>query len=288
MQRVPGLFFQPGHPAKETAEGLVAAGSFQAAAHSMHFMLHILKGAADRSIKQKSPMQKLKNLGYPVEKPLTLRERIVDFIKDAVVTGRLKPGERVPEQEIAENFGISRTPIREAFRQLESEGFITVTPRKGAVVSSITDKDVSEFYVIKSLLEGFAARSACRKLTPREIKRLETLNANMMKCAEKGDFKGFFRHDNEFHDIFLKACGNDKLFNLTHQLVQQFERFRITALSLPGRMKESLAQHAEIIEAFRDGDADLVESLVRSNAEKGRDILVEEILKEGAAYDADQ
>src|SRR5574340_89251 len=129
-------------------------------------------------------MEKVRVLDYPVERPLTLRERIVDFIKDAIISGTLKPGERVPEQEIAENFGISRTPIREAFRQLESEGFITVTPRKGAVVSPITDRDVSEFYDIKSLLEGYAARTACAKLTSREIKRLETLNAQMERCAE--------------------------------------------------------------------------------------------------------
>ncbi|MBI5809725.1 MAG: GntR family transcriptional regulator, partial [Deltaproteobacteria bacterium] len=73
-------------------------------------------------------------MDYPVPRQLTLRERIVDFIKDAVISGRLRPGERVPEQEIAGSFGISRTPIREAFRQLESEGFISVVPRKGAVV----------------------------------------------------------------------------------------------------------------------------------------------------------
>ncbi|MCK4739542.1 MAG: GntR family transcriptional regulator, partial [Deltaproteobacteria bacterium] len=90
-------------------------------------------------------------MDHSVEKPLTLRERIVEFIKDSITSARLKPGERVPEQEIAESFGISRTPIREAFRQLESEGFITFIPRKGAVVSEITAKDVSEFYSIKSL-----------------------------------------------------------------------------------------------------------------------------------------
>lgn len=218
-------------------------------------------------------------LDYPVERPLTLRERIVDFIKDAIVSGRLKPGERVPEQEIAENFGISRTPIREAFRQLESEGFITVTPRKGAVVSPITDRDVSEFYDIKSLLEGYAARTACAKLTPKEIKRLETLNAQMERCAEKNDVKGFFRLDHQFHGTFLKACGNDKLCALIYGLIQQFERFRITAMSLPGRMRDSVRQHGEIIEAFRSGDIERVESLVKANAERGRDTLVEELRK---------
>lgn len=225
-------------------------------------------------------MEKIKVLHYPTEKPLTLREQIVEFIKDSVVSGRLKPGERVPEHEIAEKLGISRTPIREAFRQLESEGFITVTPRKGAVVSPITDKDVREFYAIKSILEGHAARTSCATLSPKEIKKLESLNSQMEKYASKGDVKGFFKCDNQFHDTFLKACGNEKLCSLVHNLVQQFERFRVTALSLPGRMNESVKQHREIIDAFKDGDQDLVEKLVRANAEKGGDTLVEEITKE--------
>lgn len=225
-------------------------------------------------------MEKVRVLDYPAEKPLTLRERIVEFIKDSVVTGRLKPGERVPEQEIAASFGISRTPIREAFRQLESEGFITVTPRKGAVVSPITDRDVREFYAIKSLLEGFAARTSCLTLTPKDIRRLESLNAQMKKYADKDDVKGFFKLDSQFHDTFLMACGNEKLCVLVHHLVQQFERFRITALSLPGRMKNSVKQHDEIIGAFKKRDMELVERLVRANAEKGRDVLVEDIHKE--------
>ena len=233
-------------------------------------------------VQVKEAMEKTRVLDYPVERPLTLRERIVEFIKDAVISGRLRPGERVPEQEIAESFGISRTPIREAFRQLESEGFISLIPRKGAVVSPITDRDVREFYAIKSLLEGYAAGTACPALTPRELRRLEGLNAAMERCAQREDVKGFFRLDNAFHETFLRACGNEKLQTLVHNLVQQFERFRITALSLPGRMKESVRQHGEIIEAFRRGDAELVERLVRENAEKGRDVLVDEILRESA------
>lgn len=217
---------------------------------------------------------------YPIERHLTLRERIVDFIKDAIIRGELRPGERVHEPELAMRFGVSRTPIREAFRQLESEGFLTVIPRKGAVVSSITDKDVKEFYAIKGLMEGYAARMACPWVTEREIKRMEGLNEQMDRYAEKEDIKNFFKTDNQFHDVFLKACGNEKLYNLIHTLVQQFERFRITALSLQGRMKESVKQHREIVEAFKKGDAKLVERLVRANAEQGGEVLVKEILKE--------
>ena len=217
---------------------------------------------------------------YPIERHLTLRERIVDFVKEAIIKGRLKPGERVPEPELAEWFGISRTPIREAFRQLEAQGFITFTPRKGAIVSPITDKDVRDFYAIKGLLEGYAAKMACQKLAGEDIKRMEELNEQMAKCAEKNEVKNFFKLDNQFHDVFLKVCGNDKLYNLIHTIVQQFERFRRTSLSLPGRMQSSVKQHYEIIDAFRKKDMALVEKLVKANAEKGGELLAQEILKE--------
>ncbi|MBI5326958.1 MAG: GntR family transcriptional regulator [Deltaproteobacteria bacterium] len=219
-------------------------------------------------------------LEYPVGRHLTLRERIVDFVKEAVINGEFKPGKRVPEPELAEMFGISRTPIREAFRQLESEGFITFTPRKGAIVSPITDKDVIEFYAIKGLLEGYAAKMACCKISDKEIRRMEDLNSQMIRCAEKNDVKNFFKLDNQLHDVFLKLCGNDKLDNLIHTIVQQFERFRRTSLSLLGRMQSSVKQHYDIIEAFKKRDVDLVERLVKANAEMGGELLAQEILKE--------
>ena len=149
-------------------------------------------------------------------------------------------------------------------------------------IDGLARSSTARFYAIKSLLEGYAARTACPSLTRQDIKRLEGLNAAMARCAEKNDVKGFFSLDNQFHDTFLKACGNDKLYALVHSLVEQFERFRVTALSLPGRMTESLSQHRDIIEAFTGSDALLVETLVRANAEKGRDVLVDEIQKDKA------
>src|SRR5512140_2192132 len=111
-----------------------------------------------------------------IEKHLTLREKIIETIRDAIMSGALKPGEKVAEPELAERFGISRTPIREAFRQLESEGFLVVIPRKGAVVVSFSPKEIEEFYAIKSILEGYAARKACENLSDREIDKLRTIN----------------------------------------------------------------------------------------------------------------
>ena len=222
----------------------------------------------------------MENRFISLEKHQTLRQRIVDYLKESIVMGDLPPGEKIAEPELAERFGISRTPIREAFRQLESEGFLTVVPRKGATVSPITDKDVREFYAIKSLLEGYAARIASAVMEYSDIKQMEDLNLQMKVFAERNDVKSFFRLDNRFHDVFLKACGNEKLYNLVHSLVQQFERFRITSLSLPGRMKASVIQHNKIINAFKKKDADMVEALVKANAEKGGEVLVNEISKE--------
>ena len=122
----------------------------------------------------------------PIERHQTLREKILEMIRDAILKGTMKPGERVSEPELAERFGISRTPIREAFRQLESEGYLEVIPRKGAVVASLSERDIEEFYAIKILLEGFAAKMAAEKLTEKDIDRLESINERLKKVAADG------------------------------------------------------------------------------------------------------
>lgn len=209
-----------------------------------------------------------------LEKHLTLREKILEHIRDAIVTGALKAGSRVSEPELAEKYGISRTPIREAFRQLESEGYLTVIPRRGAVVSELSAKDVEEFYAIKSIMEGYAARCACENLTLKEIDRLQAINHKLADLAASGDIKHFFKIHSEFHDLFLKAADNEKLRDLIAGLVTKFQRLRFTSLSLPGRMEISVQEHEKIIDAFRAKNADLAESLVRKTAEYGGRVLM--------------
>jgi DNA-binding GntR family transcriptional regulator len=210
-----------------------------------------------------------------IEKHLTLRESILETIRDAIISGALKPGEKVAEPELAERFGISRTPIREAFRQLETEGYLKVVPRKGAVVVSFSQRDVEEFYAIKSILEGYAARSACEKLTPREIDKLQTINDKLALLAKESDVKLFFKVHNNFHELFIKAADNEKLAELITNLVGRFQRLRIASMSQPGRMDFSVREHQKIIDAFRNKDADLAEKLVRSNAEYGGKVLMQ-------------
>ena len=210
-----------------------------------------------------------------MEKHLTLREKILEHIRDAIISGSLKAGSRVSEPELAERYGISRTPIREAFRQLESEGYLTVIPRRGAVVSEFSQKDVEDFYAIKSILEGYAARQACNRLTGKELDKLQANNVRLALLADQNDIKAFFKIHNDFHVMFIKAADNEKLQELINSVETRFQRLRFMSLSMPGRMKISVQEHGKIIEAFRRRDAEAAEMLVRKNAEYGGRVLLE-------------
>jgi len=210
----------------------------------------------------------------PIERHQTLREKILETIREAILKGNLKPGEKVAEPELAERFGISRTPIREAFRQLESEGYLTVIPRKGAVVAALSERDVQEFYAIKSILEGYGAALAAVKLSEKDMAKLEATNDKLKKLAEEGDVKSFYRVHNEFHEIFLKAADNSKLYELIQQLGMKFSRLRMASLSVPGRMAISVAEHEKLLEAFRNQDGQAAESLVKETAAIGGKVLL--------------
>ena len=215
-----------------------------------------------------------------MERHQTLREKILETIRDAILKGSLGPGEKVAEPELAERFGISRTPIREAFRQLESEGYLTVIPRKGAVVTALSERDVQEFYAIKSILEGYAARMAAERLGEREIERLTAVNDRLEQLAREGEVKTFFKVHSESHELFIKAAGNDKLHELISQLMMKFNRLRMASLSLPGRMEISVQEHRKIIEAFRKRDGEKADNLVRKTAAYGGQVLIQSMAQE--------
>ncbi len=212
-----------------------------------------------------------------IERHQTLREKILETIREAILKGNLKPGEKVAEPELAERFGISRTPIREAFRQLESEGYLTVIPRKGAVVAALSERDVQEFYAIKSILEGYAAELAAKNLTDKELEKLETINNKLKQLASEGDVKAFYRVHNEFHETFLKAADNSKLYELIHQLGMKFSRLRMASLSVQGRMAISVAEHDKLLDAFRKHDGKAAEDLVKKTAVLGGKVLLESL-----------
>jgi DNA-binding GntR family transcriptional regulator len=143
------------------------------------------------------------------------------------------------------------------------------------VVSEFSQKDVEDFYAIKSILEGYAARQACIKLTDRELDKLQANNNKLSELADHSDIKTFFKIHNDFHDMFIKAADNEKLRELITSVVTRFQRLRFMSLSLPGRMQIVVQEHGKIIEAFRRRDAEAAEMLVRKNAEYGGRVLLD-------------
>jgi DNA-binding GntR family transcriptional regulator len=220
----------------------------------------------------------LKDIDMRIQAHATLRERIAGSLRDAIVNGSIASGTRFAEPDLAERFGISRTPVREALRQLESEGFITVVPRKGAIVASLSAKDVSDFYDLKMVLEGYAAHQAARTLTAADVDRMATVNDAMLAAAGRQEWRKAIELHNEFHDIFVSACGNERLAAIDRNLVMQFQRFRLI-LAMHGSIEGSARQHREIIQAFRDRDAAMAETLVRKNAAYGKKLLLKELGK---------
>jgi DNA-binding GntR family transcriptional regulator len=148
------------------------------------------------------------------------------------------------------------------------------------VVTSLSERDVEEFYAIKSILEGYAARIAAEQLTARDIERLEGINNRLEQLARDGDVKTFFRVHNEFHELFIRAAGNEKLFDLISHLMMKFNRPRMASLALPGRMEISVQEHHKIIEAFKSHDGERADNLVRKTAAYGGQVLIQSLAKE--------
>ncbi|MDF1526089.1 MAG: GntR family transcriptional regulator [bacterium] len=209
-----------------------------------------------------------------IDEPKLLSEDIAESIKTAIIKGKFKPGEKIPEGELADSMGISRTPLREAFHKLENEGFIQIIPRKGAVVAAIDADEAINIYEIKSTLEGLAARLAARNMKPKDIGKLEKINDELKELIDKNDLESFYKVHTKFHEGFVKMCANKRLIHMISNLNDHFNRFGIISLTLPGQFENAIAQHNEIIEGFKNGDQNLVEERVRTNVMTGGRVLV--------------
>lgn len=202
---------------------------------------------------------------YDVKQEVTdkysLRGRVFHRLREDILSGKYKEGDELKEVAIGEELGVSRTPVREAFRQLELEGLIQIIPNKGAYVTGITEKDVKDIYMIRSLLEGLCARWACEHITDEQMEEMEE-NIYLAKFhAQKGHLEQMAELDNRFHDILYEAC-NSKM--LEHQLKDFHEyvlRVRKKTLSNVNRGPKSNEEHEQIMEAIKAKDADKAERL---------------------------
>jgi len=212
-----------------------------------------------------------------------LRELVFEAIREAIVSGKLKPGERLMEIQLAEDLGVSRTPVREAIRKLEQEGFVFMVPRKGAYVADISMKDIAEVFEIRGALEGLAAELAAERATEEELERLERLLVEIGECIERQDVDQMIAKDTEFHDLLFSASHNQRLGQILSLLREQIQRFRSRTLARVERMKVALEEHRGIVEALGRRDSQLARSLAEAHIESAQSSLMKLITEQFTA-----
>ena len=194
-----------------------------------------------------------------VNDKFSLRGRVYHKIRDNILSGVYKENEELKEVSIGEELGVSRTPVREAFRQLELEGLIQIIPNKGAYVTGITIKDVEDIYMMRSKLEGLAARWATTNITKEQMEEMEENIYLSEFHASKGHMEQIAVLDNRFHEIIYEACNSKMLEHQLRDFHEYVLRVRKRTLSQFKRSSESTKEHREIMEAIKAGDADRAE-----------------------------
>jgi len=201
---------------------------------------------------------------------LTLREKVADFLRDEICANRLKAGEKITETVFSRYLGVSRTPIREAFYQLEAEGFLTIKPHQGVKVAQFRIEDIINYYEVRKVLEGYAARQTAMLATSKEIGQLKQLNRRFLHLAKNGCHQGMNlvqAHDN-FHIHIVRLGGNPRMLEIYKNLGQRCRRYRFMA-SVKIDIEEISRDHDMIIAALKRGNANAAEKAVHINAERG-------------------
>jgi DNA-binding GntR family transcriptional regulator len=206
-----------------------------------------------------------------------LGEMVYESLRDAIINQVLKPGERLMETELAEEMGVSRTPVREAIRKLEQEGYVVMIPRKGAYVAGLSIKDIHEVFEIRGALESLAAGLAAERATQEEIEEMERNIVLEASHFESNDLIKTIEVDTKFHELIFKASKNDRLLGMISNLREQVQRFRTTTLAVSGRLKFALEEHRRIVEAIAARDVQLAQQMAKDHIESAENALLEVI-----------
>lgn len=182
---------------------------------------------------------------------LPLREVVFNSLREAILTGQLQPGERLMEIQIAENLGVSRTPVREAIRKLEIEGLAVMIPRKGAEVAKITKKQLQDVLEVRKALEELAIQLACKRITEEDVKELEQAHEEVKTMAKDQNLMEIVRADVHFHEIIYRAADNERLLQILHNLRQQMYRYRLEYLKNTDNHKLIIEEHDAILKAVK-------------------------------------
>jgi len=216
----------------------------------------------------------------PIERR-ALHEDLADHLRRAIVHGELAPGERISEKALCEKFSVSRTPVREALKILSAEGLVRLNQNRGAAVTKLTRRDIEDAFPVMGALEALAGELAARKATDAQIERMRTLQTKLVSMFRKGDRKGYFRVNEEIHQLIMTAADNASLERLIRALSAQVRRARYHANLSRERWAAAVAEHEEILDAFSKRNGQRLSRLLKSHLANKRIALL-------AALDADE
>jgi DNA-binding GntR family transcriptional regulator len=203
-----------------------------------------------------------------------LAGKVASVLRTGIIEGKFAPGERLPENWLAAQLGVSLAPIREAFRILEIEGLVQVNLQKGARVRGLTAKDIESIYDVRSTLDSLAVRLAMTNLQAVDVCRLEKILSSMKVSIDKKDFSRYRKVNSEFHSFFYQKSQNEWLCNMNHGLMNHIMRLRSFSLSMPARLLQSYREHTRIIETVKKRNVREAEKLMREHTrEAGRFVL---------------
>lgn len=207
------------------------------------------------------------NLKIQVNEYLPLRDVVFNTLREAILKGELKPGERLMEIQLADRLGVSRTPIREAIRKLELEGLVLTIPRRGAEVARMTEKNMREVLVVRKALEVLAVEIACDVITPSQIVELIEVARAFERSMDTKDLKKIAEADVRFHDVLYQSTGNTRLLQILNNLREQIYRYRIEYLKEESTYPSLLQEHQALIQGLKNKDKAYVKEIMERHIE---------------------
>lgn len=222
------------------------------------------------------------NVNLNLNDYLPLRDVVFNALRKAILSGDLKPGERLMEKQLAEKMGVSRTPVREAIRKLELEGFVVMVPRKGAQVAEITEKDIQDVLEVRGALEELAVKLACKNMDDKDLRSLKQVMKEFSEASKRDDLDGMIEKDTEFHDIIFRATKNEKLIQIVNNLREQIHRYRVAYLKSFDDFKVINEEHEQIVFAIENRDATLGETVAARHI-KNQEKAVIQFIRKGTA-----
>ena len=194
---------------------------------------------------------------------LPLRDVVFNTLRESILTGEMKPGERLMEIHLANRLGVSRTPIREAIRMLELEGLVTMIPRRGAEVAQITEKGLRDVLEVRQALDALAMELACERITEEEIRQLRRACDTFVQTTRTQDAVRIAQADVALHDIIVRASGNDRLIQMVGNLSQQMYRYRLEYIKDVSQHGCLIEEHEEIYRCIRSRDREAGAKAIR-------------------------